>query len=74
MLVFRDYQHKSLEKYQQSINKELIMALSDIAIRNAKPMVKPYKLSDSGGLFVLIATTGGSSGDIHIDLMVSKKL
>ena len=35
------------------------MALSDIAIRNAKPMVKPYKLSDSGGLFVLIATTGG---------------
>ena len=35
------------------------MALSDIAIRNAKATTKPYKLSDSGGLFLLIATTGG---------------
>jgi integrase len=35
------------------------MALSDIAIRNAKAKEKPYKLSDSGGLFLLIATTGG---------------
>jgi integrase len=35
------------------------MALSDIAIRNAKAKVKPYKLSDSGGLFLLVATTGG---------------
>jgi integrase len=35
------------------------MALSDIAIRNAKAKERPYKLSDSGGLFLLIATTGG---------------
>ncbi len=35
------------------------MALSDIAIRNAKAKEKPYKISDSGGLFLLIATTGG---------------
>ncbi len=35
------------------------MALSDIAIRNAKGKEKPYKISDSGGLFILIATTGG---------------
>lgn len=35
------------------------MALSDIAIRNAKTKEKPYKLSDSGGLFILITTSGG---------------
>jgi integrase len=35
------------------------MALSDIAIRNAKAKEKPYKLSDSGGLFTLITTSGG---------------
>ena len=35
------------------------MALSDIAIRNAKAKERPYKLSDSGGLFLLIAATGG---------------
>ena len=35
------------------------MALSDITIRNAREKAKPYKLSDSGGLFILIATTGG---------------
>ena len=35
------------------------MALSDIAIRNAKTKEKPYKLSDSGGLFILITSSGG---------------
>ena len=35
------------------------MALSDIAIRNAKAKEKPYKLSDSGGLFILITVSGG---------------
>ena len=35
------------------------MALSDISIRNANKKEKPYKLSDSGGLFLLISTTGG---------------
>jgi integrase len=35
------------------------MALSDISIRNAKAKAKPYKISDSGGLFLLIAATGG---------------
>ncbi len=35
------------------------MALSDIAIRNAKAKEKPYKLSDSGGLFILITASGG---------------
>lgn len=35
------------------------MALTDIAIRNAKPRGKPFKLGDSLGLFLLIQPTGG---------------
>jgi integrase len=42
-----------------SLIKDRTMALTDIAIRSAKAKEKPYKLSDSGGLFILIATTGG---------------
>jgi integrase len=34
------------------------MALSDTAIRNAKPQTKQYKLFDGGGLFLLVRTTG----------------
>ena len=34
------------------------MALSDLTLRNAPPKAKQYKLSDSGGLFVLITPTG----------------
>ncbi len=30
------------------------MALTDTAVRNAKPKEKPYKLGDSGGLFVIV--------------------
>src|SRR5437763_838808 len=35
------------------------MALSDTAIRNAKPKAKPWKLADAKGLYLLI-TPGGS--------------
>jgi integrase len=35
------------------------MALSDTAIRNAKPAEKPLKLFDSGGLFLLVTHRGG---------------
>ena len=35
------------------------MALSDIAIRNAKSRPKPFKLADSGGLFLLVTPAGG---------------
>lgn len=35
------------------------MPLTDTAIRNAKPHQKPYKLADTGGLFLLVATSGG---------------
>lgn len=35
------------------------MPLSNIAIQNAKPREKPYKLADSGGLYLLVTPTGG---------------
>jgi integrase len=35
------------------------MPLKDVAVRNAKPSGKPRKLSDGGGLHVLIQPTGG---------------
>lgn len=35
------------------------MALTDIALRNAKPMAKPYKLADEKGLYLLVTPTGG---------------
>lgn len=35
------------------------MPLTDVAIRNAKPRAKPYKVGDSLGLFLLVQPTGG---------------
>ena len=35
------------------------MALTDTAIRHAKPRDKPYKLGDAGGLFLLVQPSGG---------------
>ncbi|MGD9664079.1 MAG: tyrosine-type recombinase/integrase [Novosphingobium sp.] len=35
------------------------MALTDIAIRNAKPRAKPYKMGDERGLFLLVQPSGG---------------
>jgi integrase len=35
------------------------MPLKDVAVRNAKPSAKPRKLSDGGGLHILIQPTGG---------------
>jgi integrase len=34
------------------------MSLSDAKVRNAKAELKPYKISDGEGLFLLVATTG----------------
>jgi integrase len=35
------------------------MALTDVAVRNAKPREKDYKLSDSAGLYLLVTPSGG---------------
>ena len=34
------------------------MPLTDTRVRNSKPMAKPYKLSDGGGMYLLIAPDG----------------
>jgi hypothetical protein len=35
------------------------MPLSDVAVRSAKPLQKPYKLSDGNGLYLLVTPSGG---------------
>lgn len=35
------------------------MALTDSAVRNAKPKEKPYKVADAGGLFLKVTPAGG---------------
>lgn len=35
------------------------MSLTDTAIRNAKPSIKPVKMYDEGGLFLLVTPAGG---------------
>jgi integrase len=35
------------------------MALSDLTVRSAKPRAKEYKLSDGGGLYLLVTPAGG---------------
>lgn len=40
--------------------------LTDTAIRTAKPKEKPWKLTDGGGLYVLVSPTGESSGGSSI--------
>ncbi len=35
------------------------MPLTDVAIRNARPRARPYKMGDSHGLFLLVQPTGG---------------
>ena len=48
--------------------------LTDIKIRNAKPGSKPYKLFDGGGLFILVATTGGKLWRLKYTLGGKEKL
>ena len=36
-----------------------IIPLSDVKVRNAKPRGKGYKLSDGGGLYLMVSATGG---------------
>jgi integrase len=35
------------------------MRLTDVRVRNAKPRAKPYKLSDGGGMYLLVKPDGG---------------
>jgi hypothetical protein len=35
------------------------MSLTNTAIENAKPGIKPVKMADSGGLYLLLSPSGG---------------
>ena len=34
------------------------MSLTDTHVRNAKPQAQPYKLSDGGGMYLLVTANG----------------
>lgn len=44
--------------YRQAIREIPSMKLTNIQIQKAKPQEKPYKLSDGGGLYLLVNTSG----------------
>jgi hypothetical protein len=50
------------------------MALTNTAIRNAKPGEKPIKLFDGGGLFLYIAPTGGKWWRLKYRFLGKEKL
>ena len=50
------------------------MALTDVAIRSAKPGSKPYKLGDSGGLFLKITPAGGKLWRVKFRVAGKEKL
>lgn len=50
------------------------MALTDTAIRNAKPKDKAYKLSDSGGLFLFVTPAGGRLWRVKFRVKGKEKL
>lgn len=50
------------------------MALTDVAIRNAKTAAKPYKMGDSGGLYLLITPAGGKLWRLKFRVAGKEKL
>jgi len=50
------------------------MALTEVAIRNAKSKDKPYKLGDSGGLFLQVTPAGGKLWRLKFRVAGKEKL
>ncbi|MGD9664178.1 MAG: tyrosine-type recombinase/integrase [Novosphingobium sp.] len=50
------------------------MALTDIAIRNAKPRAKPYKIGDAGGLYLMVTPAGGKLWRLKFRVAGKEKL
>ena len=50
------------------------MALTDTAIRSSKPKDKPYKLSDAGGLYLLVNPTGSKLWRLKYRFAAKEKL
>ena len=49
------------------------MALTDIAIRRAKPREKPYKLFDEKGMYLLVSRAAESSGALNTGFPARKR-
>jgi hypothetical protein len=47
------------------------MALTELAVKKAKPLEKQQKLSDGGGLYLLIHPNGGKYWQMAVKCMVS---
>ena len=50
------------------------MPLTQIKIQSAKPKEKPYKLGDSGGLYLLVTPTGGKCWRFKYRLLGKEKV
>ena len=44
---------------RENLMPKRVMPLTDLQVKNAKPQAKDYKLSDGGGLYLLITSSGG---------------
>jgi hypothetical protein len=42
---------------------DTVMGLTDTRVRNVKPEAKAYKLSDGGGMYLLVKPDVGATGD-----------
>lgn len=50
------------------------MPLTELQVKNAKPKDKPYKLSDGGGMFLLISLAGGKHWRLKYRFLDKEKL
>lgn len=50
------------------------MALTDVAVRQAKPAAKPYKMADGAGLYLLVTPAGGKLWRLKYRLAGKEKL
>ena len=48
--------------------------LTDVKVRTAKPTEKPYRLTDSGGLFLWVTPTGGKIWRLRYEVQGKEKL
>ncbi|BBE34071.1 hypothetical protein SmB9_17290 [Sphingosinicella microcystinivorans] len=53
-------------RYRPATSEPPQMALTDTAIRNAKPKEKPYKVTDALGLYLLVNPHGGKLRRISV--------
>lgn len=50
-----------------------VLPLTDLQVKNAKPKDKPYKLTDGGGLYLLITPSGGKLWRLDYTFLAKRK-